>query len=115
MAGSIYKWFREEKNEKLVEELLKRIETKAPEKENKTTAMSGKTVVFTGTLAKMSRDEAKEILRKAGGNSSGSVSSKTDYVVLGENAGKKDDEAKKLGVAVISEDEFLALCQTKKD
>ncbi len=67
----------------------------------------GKTFVLTGTLALIGRDEAKELIRKAGGKASGSVSKKTDFVVAGENPGSKLDEARKLDVRVLSENDFL--------
>lgn len=69
----------------------------------------GKTVVFTGTLVRMTRDEAKAKAEAAGGKATGSVSKKTDYVVAGDDAGSKLDKARDLGVPVLTEDEFLAL------
>jgi DNA ligase (NAD+) len=72
--------------------------------------LSGKTVVVTGTLQDMGRDEAKEAIRRAGGKSSGSVSKETDLVVVGENpGGAKFDAAKKQGITMIDEDAFLRL------
>jgi len=70
--------------------------------------IAGKTFVLTGTLPILSRDDAKEMIRKAGGDVSGSVSAKTDYVLAGESAGSKLDKARELGVKIISEDEFKA-------
>lgn len=71
--------------------------------------LSGKTLVVTGTLPTLSRDEAKDLIRAAGGHAAESVSKKTDYVVAGENAGSKLDKAHELGVAVIDEDGLKAL------
>ena len=70
---------------------------------------AGKIVVLTGTLAAMSRDDAKERIESAGGKVAGSVSRKTDYVVAGEEAGSKLDRAKELGVAVLDEEKFLEM------
>ena len=65
--------------------------------------------MFTGTLEKFSRDEAERLVDERGGRASGSVSKKTDYVVAGPGAGSKLDKAKELGVAVITEEEFLKM------
>jgi DNA ligase (NAD+) len=71
----------------------------------------GKTFVLTGTLSKYNRNEASEIIESFGGKTSSSVSKKTDYVLAGEDAGSKLEKAQKLGVAVISEDEFEEMIQ----
>ena len=73
-------------------------------------ALAGKTVVVTGTLATMSRDDAFAKIRAAGGSVSNSISAKTDFLVVGENAGSKLDKARKLGVKVVDEAEFLKMC-----
>ena len=72
-------------------------------------AVAGKTVVFTGTLEKMTRDEAKQQAISLGAKVSGSVSSKTDLLIAGPGAGSKLTEAEKHGVKVLSEDEWLSL------
>lgn len=69
--------------------------------------LSGRTVVITGTLSKMSREEAKQLVRDHGGRASGSVSKKTDFVVAGEKAGSKLAKAEELGIEVLTEQEFL--------
>jgi DNA ligase (NAD+) len=73
------------------------------------TRLAGKTVVVTGTLTRFSRDDIHKLIEREGGKASGSVSSKTSYVVAGEAAGSKLEKAKSLGVPVLSEDEFLAM------
>ncbi|GHU11888.1 DNA ligase [Alphaproteobacteria bacterium] len=74
--------------------------------------LANKTIVFTGTFEKMSREEAKELAEKYGAKAASSVSSKTSFVVAGENAGKKLDQAKKLGIKVLSEQDFIELLPT---
>ncbi len=74
---------------------------------------TGKSIVFTGTLSTLSRDEAKEIVEKLGGKASSSVSSKTYLVVAGENAGSKLEKARNLGVKIISEQEFLEMVKSR--
>ncbi len=71
--------------------------------------LAGKSVVVTGTLSRYSRDEIHKLIEREGGKASGSVSSKTSYLVAGDSAGSKLDKARSLGVEVLSEDEFLAL------
>jgi DNA ligase (NAD+) len=71
--------------------------------------LTGKTIVFTGTLSTLSRAEAKARAERVGAKVTGSVTNKTDYVVVGEDAGSKAKAAKELGVKILSEDEFVAL------
>jgi len=80
----------------------------APKKETESgkAIFAGKTFVVTGTLSKRTRDEVQELIEQYGGRASSSVSKKTDYVLAGEKAGSKLTKAEKLGVSVISEDEF---------
>ncbi|MEZ6130659.1 MAG: NAD-dependent DNA ligase LigA [Planctomycetaceae bacterium] len=73
--------------------------------------LNGKTVVVTGTLVELSREDAKQLIRDHGGKSAGSVSKKTDLVVAGEKAGSKLQKAEELGIPVVTEAEFLALLQ----
>ncbi|MBI1804720.1 MAG: NAD-dependent DNA ligase LigA [Ignavibacteriae bacterium] len=80
-----------------------------------TVPLSGKTFVLTGTLTFMTRDKATEKIRSRGGNVTGSVSSNTDYVVAGEEAGSKLDKAQKLGVTILTEKKFLKMLEVKKD
>lgn len=110
VAASIYSYVSEEKNKKLINNLLKngvRLEkVQAPTAGGK---LSGKTFVLTGTLGSMSRDEAKEKIRKLGGDISESVSKKTNYVVVGAEPGSKAAKAEALGVTILREQEFLGL------
>ena len=71
--------------------------------------MAGKTFVLTGTLSTMTRDEASEAIKNAGGKVTSSVSNKTDYVVVGDSPGSKYDRAVKLGVTILNEEEFKNL------
>ena len=73
------------------------------------TAITGKTFVITGTLPTLKRDEVKDMIRKAGGKVTDSVSKKTDFLVVGEDAGSKLENARSLNVAILSEAEFLEL------
>ena len=110
VADSIAGFFEDENNLRLVSALLNAgVRPEAPEQVQAGGAFEGKTVVVTGTLSKMSRAEAEEAIRKAGGKAAGSVSKKTSLVVAGENAGSKLAKANSLGVPVIGEEEFTEL------
>jgi DNA ligase (NAD+) len=102
-------YFGESHNRGIVERLTRHVMIRNAEKPKKDTAVAGKTVVFTGSLEKFTRDEAKAQAARLGAKISGSVSKKTDYVVAGPGAGSKLAEAQKLGIQVLTEDEWLAL------
>jgi DNA ligase (NAD+) len=106
---AIAAYFGESHNRGIVERLTKQVTILDAEKPKSNSAVAGKTVVFTGTLEKMTRDEAKAKAERLGAKVSGSVSKKTDYVVAGPGAGSKLAEAKKHEVAVLTEDEWLKL------
>jgi DNA ligase (NAD+) len=108
VAKSIYDFFRNKENLKLIDELMK-VGVKIISPKKVEAKLKGLTFVFTGALKTMTRDEAKEKVRLLGGNVSSSVSKKTDYVVCGESPGSKYEKAKKLGVKIISEEEFLKM------
>jgi DNA ligase (NAD+) len=108
VAASVAAWFNDPAHEKYLDRLLKYIEVK-PAPKVKAGALSGKIFVFTGELESMSRNEAKEIVRTHGGKASETVSAKTTYVVAGPGAGEKLDKAKKIGVKVLKEKEFLGM------
>jgi DNA ligase (NAD+) len=106
---SIAAYFGESHNRGIVERLTKEVTIIDAEKPKSNSAIAGKTVVFTGSLEKMTRDEAKAMAERLGAKVSGSVSKKTDYVVAGPGAGSKLAEAQKHGVAVLTEDEWLKM------
>ena len=109
MARSVYDWMRDKNNQKLLVRLCSyvKIQDARNKKQKDSLPLSGKVFVLTGTLSGMSRDEAKARIKAQGGKVASSVSAKTDYVVLGEDPGaNKYDKAKKLGVAIIGEEEF---------
>jgi DNA ligase (NAD+) len=108
-ARMIAEFFGEDHNRALVDNLLAELRVIPAERPKTDTAVAGKTIVFTGALEKMTRDEAKAQAEALGAKVSGSVSKKTDLVVAGPGAGSKLAEATKLGVQVITEDEWLAL------
>jgi DNA ligase (NAD+) len=109
VIASIRAYFGESHNRGIVERLTGEITILDAEKPKRNSPVTGKTVVFTGSLEKMTRDEAKATAERLGAKASGSVSKKTDYVVAGPGAGSKLTDAKKHGVAVLTEDEWLKL------
>ena len=106
---AIKAYFGESHNKGIVERLTKEVTITDAEKPKTDSAIAGKTVVFTGALEKMTREEAKAQAERLGAKTAGSVSKKTDFVVAGPGAGSKLSEAQKLGVKVLSEDEWLKL------
>ncbi|HUC31496.1 MAG TPA: NAD-dependent DNA ligase LigA [Candidatus Paceibacterota bacterium] len=111
VAASIYAWFREARNKKLLERMEKMGVTveAMPARSAASTRLAGKTFVITGALESMGREDAKEKIRAQGGDASESVSKKTSYLVAGAEPGSKYDKAQKLGVKIIDEKEFLKL------
>lgn len=118
IARSIIDWFAQDKNEKMLKNLLRVINIQSLDDEisttnNKVNILQGKTFVFTGTMPSLDRFEAENMVRNMGGNVSSSVSPKTSYVVAGENPGSKIDKARELGVDVIDEEKFRFLIGEK--
>jgi DNA ligase (NAD+) len=111
---SIAAYFGEAHNRGIVERLTKQVDIRDAEKPAADSVVVGKTVVFTGSLEKMTRDEAKAMAERLGAKVAGSVSQKTDYVVAGPGAGSKLKKAKDLGVAVLTEDDWFDLVGTKR-
>ncbi len=110
MAEDIGKFFRQKHNRKVIARLLEAgVQPRPPERRRKQTALAGKTVVLTGGLATMTRDEAKRRLHALGARVTDSVSKKTDLVIVGTEPGSKADKARALGVKMIGEEEFIKL------
>jgi DNA ligase (NAD+) len=114
VAASIAEFFSEPANLKLIKKLNKAgVHPTAEKRKVKSDKFAGKSFVFTGGLANRSREEAGEIVQQHGGKVSGSVSKKTDYVVVGTDPGSKYDKAKELGVTILTESEFEKLLGLK--
>ncbi len=112
VADSLIDFFDEPHNQKVVKDLLAEIDVQPYVRQaTVASAVTDKTVVFTGTLEKLSRNEAKARAERAGAKVAGSVSKKTDYVIAGADAGSKLDKARELGVTVLNEDEWIALLE----
>ncbi len=109
VAAAVADFFAEPHNVEVVEDLLKEVSPEPLEAVDHASPVSGKTVVFTGTLERMTRSEAKARAERLGAKVAGSVSKNTDYVVAGPGAGSKLKNAKDLGVQVLTEDEWLNL------
>ncbi len=115
IAQSVSQWFQVPANQTLIDrlrnaglQLAAQVETTA---KLKSQPLSGKTFVITGTLPTLKRDEAKELIQKAGGKVTNSVSAKTDYLVVGEDAGSKLEKAQTLGITQLSEAQLLELLE----
>jgi DNA ligase (NAD+) len=110
-AESLTAWFNEKENVELLKRMnLLGVKIIFPEKlQVASYGLQDKTFVLTGELAGFTRDEAKDMIRKRGGNISSSVSKKTDYIVAGENPGSKYGKAMELGVKIVGEEEFKKL------
>ena len=113
VASSVRTFFDQPHNREVVEQLraagVSWDESDGAPEASAPKPLAGKVVVLTGTLPTLSRDQAKDLLEAAGAKVTGSVSKKTDWVVAGAEAGSKLDKARELGIAVLGEDELLAL------
>ena len=107
LVVSIMRYFGEENNLKMVENLVAELNIRPAERSNFDSPVAGMTVVFTGSLEHMSRDEAKAMAERLGAKAAGSVSARTDLVVAGSGAGSKLKKAAELGIEVIDEDEWI--------
>ncbi|MEK9167006.1 MAG: NAD-dependent DNA ligase LigA [Patescibacteria group bacterium] len=109
IAESIFEWFKDEKNLNLLEKLdTVGLRLKTPEQKKQVEGVSGKTFVITGSLS-TPREEIKKMIESAGGKVSSSVSAKTDFLICGEEAGSKLENAKKLGVQILDEEAMTRL------
>jgi len=112
IAHSVRQWFQVPANQQLIERLKTaglQLESSEPASSSQPQPLSGQSFVLTGTLPTLKRSEAKSLIEAAGGRISSSVSSKTDYVVVGESAGSKQEKAAALGISQLSEEALLAL------
>ncbi len=110
-AANIHDWFRQEQSVHMIERLRQAGVNFESTRQVTDTRFAGKTFVLTGALSKFTREEATEKIELFGGKAAGSVSKKTSYVVVGENAGSKERKARELGIPILSEDDFLEMIQ----
>ena len=108
-AESIHSWFRQEQSKHMIEKLRAAGVNFESKRIVSDTRFAGKTFVLTGALSKFTREEATEKIELFGGKAAGSVSKKTSFVVVGENAGSKERKARELGIPILSEDDFLEM------
>ena len=113
VIDSLTAYFSERHNVEVVDRLTRQVRIRDAERPARESPIAGKTVVFTGSLEKMTRDEAKALAERLGAKVSGSVSKKTDLVVAGPEAGSKLKKAQELGVPVLDETKFLELVASK--
>jgi len=116
IAQSLYLFFKEDKNRKLIEK-LKNAGVNLKEKEEeleKEGPLKGKKFIFTGSLETMSRKDAEDLVKNSGGEVASTVSKNIDYVVVGKDPGSKFDKAKKLNLKIINEDEFIEMIKGEK-
>ena len=114
IAQSVHQWFDDPENRKLIEALRKaglNFESELYQEASDAGSLAGKSLVLTGTLPTLKRHEAVAIIEAAGGKVVSSVSQKTNFVVVGEEAGSKLAKAEKLSITVINERELLRLCE----
>jgi DNA ligase (NAD+) len=117
IAQSVYDWFKNPTNQALIKRLqeagiqFKNAPNQANSQRVNQTKLAGKTLVITGILPNLKRNEAKELIAKAGGKVTGSVSAKTDYLVVGEDAGSKLTKAEQLGIKQLTEAQLLTMLQ----
>jgi DNA ligase (NAD+) len=114
-ANSLIDFFSEDHNKDVVESLTSQVEINYDVPKDVESDISGKTVVFTGNLEKMTRNEAKAVAERLGARVSGSVSAKTDYVVAGPGAGSKLKDAQKNNIKILTEDQWLEIISSTNE
>jgi DNA ligase (NAD+) len=107
-AESIYEYFKDPENVRVIQAMLEAKVTPAPPKQKASNALEGMIIVVTGTLKNFSRQQIEQMIKDHGGKTASSVSKKTAFVVAGENAGSKLEKASQLGVDILTEDQFLS-------
>jgi DNA ligase (NAD+) len=113
IAGSVTAFFGDPSNRRLIRRLAAAgVVTRDEGAADGPRPLAGKSFVLTGTLSALTRDQAKDLILRLGGRVTGSVSKKTDYVVVGGEPGSKADDARRLGVAILNEASFLAMAQS---
>ena len=110
-ARSIVDWFAQPQADRIIQQLRQAGVNMKSTVQLTDQRFSGLTFVLTGALSKFTRDEASEKIELLGGKASGSVSKKTSYVIVGENAGSKERKARELGIPILTENEFLEMIQ----
>jgi len=110
-AECIAQWFAQPQSQHMIDRLRMAGVNFESKRVISDTRFAGMTFVLTGALSKFTRDEATEKIELFGGKAAGSVSKKTTYVVVGENAGSKERKARELGIPILSEDDFLEMIQ----
>ena len=108
-AQNIFEWFHQPQSAHMIQRLREAGVNFESKRVLTDTRFSGKTFVLTGALSKFTREEATEKIEALGGKASGSVSKKTSFVVVGENAGSKERKARELGIPILTEDDFLEM------
>jgi len=109
VSNSITQFFRNSSNRRVIQKLKEAGVNPLETISTRSTLLTGKTFVFTGTLSRMTRNEARQIVENLGGQTSSSVTKNTDYVVAGTDSGSKLQKARETGIPIISEEEFLAM------
>jgi DNA ligase (NAD+) len=109
VSASVVRWFADAHNKKVLHDLLAQVSIESLKTSGGNKKLAGKTFVLTGTLPTLAREEAKAKILALGGKVASSVSKNTSYVLVGENPGSKYDDAQKLGVATLTEEEFVKL------